>query len=164
MGIPTTGVLGTTFRGADLESQFNLVARRAAAALPTSSLVSAREALTKQCVDVLYVYRRFCATASNPGQLILPEALKLLPLYMLALDKAPPFRCGCGEGGALRAWWRCSVVKLCRPKSCHLLMPGAALIRKTSCSGWLRLFPIENTAGAKVSAPFMFVYMTVGEA
>lgn len=42
--------------------------------------------------DVLGVYRKFCAKGANPGQLILPEALKLLPLYALALSKSPAFR------------------------------------------------------------------------
>lgn len=38
MGAPVTTVLGTVFRGADLESQLNLLARRAGEALPATSL------------------------------------------------------------------------------------------------------------------------------
>ena len=44
-------------------------------------------------VGALYAYRRFCATNSSAGQLILPEALKLLPLYTLA--RRPKLRPGC---------------------------------------------------------------------
>ncbi len=33
--------------------------------------------------QVLYTYRKYCASNPAPGQLILPEALKLLPLYTL---------------------------------------------------------------------------------
>lgn len=47
----------------------------------------------KAVSDTLYVYRRYCAVSANPGQLILPEALKLLPLYALALTKMAAFRC-----------------------------------------------------------------------
>ena len=47
----------------------------------------------KAVADTLHVYRKHCAAQANPGQLILPEALKLLPLYALALTKLPAFRC-----------------------------------------------------------------------
>lgn len=54
-----------------------------------------REAATAQCVNILYAYRRYCATASSTGQLILPEALKLMPLYMLAFNKMKPLQQKC---------------------------------------------------------------------
>ena len=39
-------------------------------------------------------HRKFCATSSSPGQLILPEALKLLPVFTLSLLKNPMMRPG----------------------------------------------------------------------
>lgn len=53
----------------------------------TASLQQLRESMTTVCVNTLYAYRKFCATTSSSGQLILPEALKLLPLYTLAAQK-----------------------------------------------------------------------------
>jgi len=44
------------------------------------------------CVNSLYSYRKYCATTSSSGQLILPEALKLLPLYTLAVQKGTLLR------------------------------------------------------------------------
>lgn len=38
MGVPVTSILGTVFRGADLETQINVLARRAAGGLPSHSL------------------------------------------------------------------------------------------------------------------------------
>lgn len=38
-------------------------------------------------------YRQHCASQSSTAQLILPEALKLLPLYALALLKCPALAC-----------------------------------------------------------------------
>lgn len=35
---------------------------------------------------------RYCAASSSQGQLILPETLKLLPLYALALTKSTGLR------------------------------------------------------------------------
>jgi hypothetical protein len=54
----------------------------------TDPLVSVRESVTRQCVDALYQYRLTCASSSPPGQLILPESLKLMPLYTLAFLKS----------------------------------------------------------------------------
>ncbi|KAJ1468177.1 hypothetical protein T484DRAFT_1856245, partial [Baffinella frigidus] len=48
---------------------------------------AARNQLIQTYVQILYVYRKFCATNPAPGQLILPESLKLLPLYTLGLLK-----------------------------------------------------------------------------
>lgn len=57
----------------------------AAQEVPTTPLVQARDHMLGQCVTILYTYRKFCATASSSGQLILPEALKLLPLYSMGM-------------------------------------------------------------------------------
>lgn len=50
--------------------------------------------MTESCVGPLLGYRRFCASTSSPGQLILPESLKLMPLYTLGLIKSPALRSG----------------------------------------------------------------------
>ena len=47
----------------------------------------ARGELVQGCIDILHVYRKKCASATSSGQLILPESLKLLPLYTLSLLK-----------------------------------------------------------------------------
>ena len=73
------------------------VARKTAAALPGGTLTAARDAVTKSCVDMLAAYRKHCASTSPSGQLILPESLKLLPLYALGLIKSGLLRCGCSD-------------------------------------------------------------------
>lgn len=55
---------------------------------------SFKERLTKSCVDMLHAYRINCASTTAAGQLILPESLKLLPLYVGALRKMPAYRSG----------------------------------------------------------------------
>ncbi|GJN12878.1 hypothetical protein PR202_ga31198 [Eleusine coracana subsp. coracana] len=47
-----------------------------------------RDQVTSTCINILQSYRKYCASVSSSGQLILPEALKLLPLYALALTKS----------------------------------------------------------------------------
>ena len=43
-------------------------------------------------VNILHAYRINCASTSSYGQLILPESLKLLPLYSGSLLKQIAFR------------------------------------------------------------------------
>lgn len=40
-----------------------------------------REFITTHCAQILAVYREKCSENAPAGQLILPEGLKLLPLY-----------------------------------------------------------------------------------
>ena len=61
--------------------------------IPNGTLSAAKETASKTMIDVLHSYRKNCSTQSSPGQLVLPEALKLAPLYHLSLSKCPAFRC-----------------------------------------------------------------------
>ncbi|CAI9773841.1 unnamed protein product [Fraxinus pennsylvanica] len=56
--------------------------------LPPTFRAIARKASKNLHINILHSYRKFCASASASGQLILPEALKLLPLYTLGLLKS----------------------------------------------------------------------------
>ena len=53
-----------------------------------------RHYLTEKCVKILLAYRRNCASSTSPGQLILPESFKLLPLYSLAINKTKAVKGG----------------------------------------------------------------------
>eukprot|EP00898_Chlorokybus_atmophyticus_P000326 jgi/Chlat1/1294/Chrsp118S01733 len=92
LSLPATSVLANCFRGADLDAQFTHMCRHAVQQVPSSPLQTVRENMTAQTVAILHAYRKYCATASSTGQLILPEALKLLPLYSLALFKSTGLR------------------------------------------------------------------------
>jgi len=66
--------------------------KQAANQISSSPLPQVREQVTNLCINILHSYRKFCATVSSAGQLILPEGLKLLPLYTLALVKSMGLR------------------------------------------------------------------------
>ena len=51
--------------------------------------VGPREFLYKICIDILVGYRLNCTQDSPKTQLILPESLKVLPLYILGMLKHP---------------------------------------------------------------------------
>ncbi|THU46580.1 hypothetical protein C4D60_Mb09t06430 [Musa balbisiana] len=88
LSLPCTTMLSSLFRSADLDTQFACFLKQAASMIPVSPLSQVHEQITNLCINILHAYRKFCATVSSAGQLILPEALKLLPLYTLALAKS----------------------------------------------------------------------------
>nr|XP_043624506.1 protein transport protein Sec24-like At4g32640 isoform X2 [Erigeron canadensis] len=88
LSVPCTTMLSNLFQSPDLDTQFSCLLKQAANEIPTSPLMQVRDRVTELCINILHSYRKFCATVSSSGQLILPEALKLLPLYTLALIKS----------------------------------------------------------------------------
>lgn len=46
------------------------------------STVDIKDRLIEESVNILTAYRKHCSANSPPGQLILPECLKLLPLML----------------------------------------------------------------------------------
>uniref|UniRef100_A0A7S0W6H9 Protein transport protein SEC24 n=1 Tax=Hemiselmis tepida TaxID=464990 RepID=A0A7S0W6H9_9CRYP len=85
---PVTNNISAIFKSADLDALVNVTSKQAVGHCLTHSAESARQSLVHACVQMLFVYRKFCATNPAPGQLILPESLKLLPLYTLAMMKS----------------------------------------------------------------------------
>ena len=76
-------------------------ASKVAWCLPISTISKQREDMENLCVDILTAYRKHCAArSSNEGQLILPESLKLLPLYMCMFFKSQPLTAGPPDGRA----------------------------------------------------------------
>jgi len=94
--IPVTSVLADLFKGADVEAVTALTTKMAIEKALTSRLSDAREALVNKCIDILSIYRTELATqsAASSSQLLLPESLKLFPLYVLGLVKNIVLRAG----------------------------------------------------------------------
>lgn len=89
LALPITDNVSTVFKGADLDAQICSLGRRLTTALMgQQTLGTCRELVTSTCVATLHSYRKYCASSSSAVQLILPEALKLLPLYALSLLKS----------------------------------------------------------------------------
>ncbi|PPS06533.1 hypothetical protein GOBAR_AA14116 [Gossypium barbadense] len=130
LSLPCTNMLSNLFRSADLDTQFACLLKRAAIEIPTSPLVQVREQVTNRCINILFSYRKFCATVSSSGQLILPEALKLLPLYTLALMKSTGLR----NDGRIddRSFWFNYVSSLSTPLAVPLVYPRMFAIHNLS--------------------------------
>ncbi|KAG8379493.1 hypothetical protein BUALT_Bualt07G0094200 [Buddleja alternifolia] len=121
LSLPCTNKLTNLFRFADLDTQFACILKQAANEIPSAPLGQVRDQATNVCINILYSYRKFCATVSASGQLILPEALKLLPLYVLALLKSNGLR----SDGRIddRSLWINSVSPLPTPLVIPLVYP-----------------------------------------
>jgi len=92
MEVPVTSALTTMFESADMEGTVSLMSRIAADTALNAKLLDGAERLQSVCMDVLRNYRSLCPPqAKNTSQLLLPESLKLLPLYSLALMKSALF-------------------------------------------------------------------------
>jgi protein transport protein SEC24 len=85
-----TSSANNEFRYADTASVCAHMVRKAAEAVLQRK--SPRQELTDECVSMLYTYRARCTTQHSNGQLVLPEALKVLPLFLSALFKTAAFR------------------------------------------------------------------------
>nr|XP_016479832.1 PREDICTED: protein transport protein Sec24-like At4g32640 [Nicotiana tabacum] len=92
LSLPCTTVLGNLFLSADLDTQFTCILKQVASEVATAPLPQIREHVTNHCINILHSYRKFCATVSSSSHLVLPEALKILPLYTLALVKSTGLR------------------------------------------------------------------------
>jgi hypothetical protein len=62
------------------------------ASLPRKRMDTIREEVSDRCAEILLGYRRNCAVATQPSQLILPEGFKALPCYSLGLLKTKPLK------------------------------------------------------------------------
>ncbi|XP_015571531.2 protein transport protein Sec24-like At4g32640 isoform X1 [Ricinus communis] len=130
LSLPCTNMLSNLFRTADLDTQFACLLKQVASRIRSSPVVIVREQVTELCINILLSYRKFCATVSSTGQLILPEALKLLPLYNLALMKSTGLR----TDGRIddRSFWINYVLSLSAPLAIPLVYPRMVAIHDPS--------------------------------
>eukprot|EP01128_Nolandella_sp_AFSM9_P000797 TRINITY_DN1091_c0_g1_i1.p1 TRINITY_DN1091_c0_g1~~TRINITY_DN1091_c0_g1_i1.p1 ORF type:complete len:949 (+),score=215.97 TRINITY_DN1091_c0_g1_i1:67-2847(+) len=91
LGLTASDALTKVFKGADLDVIVHLLTRPVAAEIKENSMKDVRRRFLSRSVAMLGSYRKYCATSQNEGQLILPESLKLLPIYGLGLLKTPIF-------------------------------------------------------------------------
>jgi protein transport protein SEC24 len=82
------------FRFADVEVSACLLAKEAATYLLQEQLTKLKDTLSEKVAGTLLAYRRHCASATPPSQFILPEALKLLPIYALSILKTKAIKGG----------------------------------------------------------------------
>ncbi|KAM3913466.1 protein transport protein Sec24C isoform 4-T4 [Leptodactylus fuscus] len=80
--------LADLYRNCETDSLINYFAKFAFRGVLSNPTKSVRDTLISQCAQILACYRKNCASPSSAGQLILPECMKLLPVYLNCILKS----------------------------------------------------------------------------
>lgn len=93
VAVPVTNSLADLFLRVDSPTMANLFIRQAAEAMKDRSLEELKKNLTEKVIQALGKYREVCLSqypaAAGKNELLLPDAMTLLPLYMHGLAKSP---------------------------------------------------------------------------
>ena len=88
---PTNDII-EIFKTADEDAIMVTVAKEASFKMLTKTSREVREGVGDKCIRILAAYRKYQGSGALHGQLILPDKLRLLPLYTLTLLKCRAFR------------------------------------------------------------------------
>ncbi|NWH60478.1 SC24C protein, partial [Geococcyx californianus] len=80
--------LADLYRNCETDTLINYLAKYAYRGVLSSPVKAVRDSLISQCAQILACYRKNCASPSSAGQLILPECMKLLPVYLNCVLKS----------------------------------------------------------------------------
>lgn len=80
--------LADLYRNCETDTLINYFARFAYRGVLNNPTKTVRDSLINQCAQILACYRKNCASPSSAGQLILPECMKLLPVYLNCILKS----------------------------------------------------------------------------
>ncbi|CAL9694912.1 unnamed protein product [Knipowitschia caucasica] len=111
------------FKSCETDSLVNFFAKSAYRAVLKQPVKSVREILVNQTAHMLACYRKNCASASVASQLILPDTMKVFPVYMNSLMKSAPLVASTELPTDDRAQQRLSVVAMGVEETQLLLYP-----------------------------------------
>ncbi|OXU26882.1 hypothetical protein TSAR_008825 [Trichomalopsis sarcophagae] len=96
LSLKTSSQMAELYRGCDLDAIINYLSKQCVFKLIDSTPKAIKDSLNSRCAAILASYRKHCASPSSAGQLILPECMKLLPLYTNGLLKSDAITGGNG--------------------------------------------------------------------
>uniref|UniRef100_A0A672J9R9 SEC24 homolog D, COPII coat complex component n=1 Tax=Salarias fasciatus TaxID=181472 RepID=A0A672J9R9_SALFA len=82
--------LSELYKSCETDSLINFFAKSAYRAILNQPVKNVREILVNQTAHMLACYRKNCASPSAASQLILPDPMKVFPVYMNSLMKTAP--------------------------------------------------------------------------
>ncbi|KAM9462483.1 protein transport protein Sec24C isoform 2-T2 [Clarias gariepinus] len=88
MAVNCCAQLADLYRNCETDTIINFFAKYAYRSILNSPTKNVRDSLVNQCAQILACYRKNCASPSSAGQLILPECMKLLPVYLNCVLKS----------------------------------------------------------------------------
>lgn len=105
LGLPTTNVIANVFRMSDVEALASFICKKSVTDLLDGGMSYVISQINQKVTQILIAYRKHCAHGMAPGQLVLPEALKLFPIFSLSLLKTGAFILNNHGGVDKRAFW-----------------------------------------------------------
>ncbi|XP_078576738.1 protein transport protein Sec24C-like isoform X4 [Branchiostoma floridae x Branchiostoma japonicum] len=127
------------YKSCEMDAIMNILSKQAVRSVVNSTPKAIREQLMAQCANILATYRKNCASPSSAGQLILPECMKLLPLYVNCVLKSDALQGGAETSTDDRAWLM------------HLL--NSMDINSSGAFFYPRLLPLHNLSPDKDDVP-----------
>ncbi|XP_055031587.2 protein transport protein Sec24C isoform X3 [Misgurnus anguillicaudatus] len=106
MAVNCCSQLADLYRNCETDTIINFLAKYAYRSLLSGPTKNVRDSLVNQCAQILACYRKNCASPSSAGQLILPECMKLLPVYLNCVLKSDVLQPGADVSLDDRAYLR----------------------------------------------------------
>uniref|UniRef100_A0A8C6UZ17 SEC24 homolog C, COPII coat complex component n=1 Tax=Neogobius melanostomus TaxID=47308 RepID=A0A8C6UZ17_9GOBI len=88
MAVNCCSQLADLYRNCETDTIINYFSKFAFRGVLNHPTKTVRDTLVNQCAQILACYRKNCASPSSAGQLILPECMKLLPVYLNCVLKS----------------------------------------------------------------------------
>ncbi|XP_021573684.1 protein transport protein Sec24C [Carlito syrichta] len=129
--------LADLYRNCETDTLINYMAKSAYRGVLNSPVKAVRDTLITQCAQILACYRKNCASPSSAGQLILPECMKLLPVYLNCVLKSDVLQPGAEVTTDDRAYVRQLVTSMDVAETNVFFYPRLLPLTKS---------PIESTA------------------
>ncbi|XP_014013677.2 protein transport protein Sec24C isoform X2 [Salmo salar] len=106
MAVNCCSQLADLYRNCETDTIINFFSKYAYRSLLNTPTKTVRDTLVNQCAQILACYRKNCASPSSAGQLILPECMKLLPVYLNCVLKSDVLQPGADVSVDDRAYLR----------------------------------------------------------
>ncbi|XP_051523291.1 protein transport protein Sec24C isoform X3 [Myxocyprinus asiaticus] len=106
MAVNCCSQLADLYRNCETDTIISFFAKYAYRSVLSSPTKNVRDSLVNQCAQILACYRKNCANPSSAGQLILPECMKLLPVYLNCVLKSDVLQPGADVSLDDRAYLR----------------------------------------------------------
>lgn len=88
LSLKTCSQMADLYRSCELDTLINYISKQSTYKLLDNNPKAVKDAIVNRTAQILATYRKNCASPTSAGQLILPECMKLLPLYANCLLKS----------------------------------------------------------------------------
>lgn len=88
LSLKTCSQMADLYRSCELDTLINFFSKQSVYRLLEHNPKAVKDGIINRAAQILANYRKNCASPSSAGQLILPECMKLLPLYVNCLLKS----------------------------------------------------------------------------